>query len=73
LNDFSNALDRSNAFDTKVNNDASKISTDYAAVVALSIRQALSALEITVSRNSDGSFNTGDVIVFLKGQCKRLE
>ncbi|KAL0949421.1 hypothetical protein HGRIS_009482 [Hohenbuehelia grisea] len=65
-NDFANALSRANAFDTKVQNDASKISADYAAIVALSIRQALGATEITISKNSDGSFNTNDVLVFMK-------
>lgn len=67
MNDFSGALSRANAFDTKVNSDASKISQDYASIVALSIRQALAATEITISRNSDGSFNVNDVIVFMKG------
>ncbi|PPQ99075.1 hypothetical protein CVT24_003635 [Panaeolus cyanescens] len=66
LGDFNNALSRANAFDLQVQNDANKISTDYASIVALSIRQALGATEITVSKNSDGSFNTNDVIVFMK-------
>lgn len=68
LGDFSNALTRAKAFDAKVNTDASKISADYASVVALSIRQALGALEITISKNSNGSWNTADVIVFMKGK-----
>ncbi|KAF9451663.1 DUF1793-domain-containing protein [Macrolepiota fuliginosa MF-IS2] len=66
LSDFPNALSRANAFDTKVSSDASKISADYASVVALSIRQALAATEITISRASDGSFNINDIIVFMK-------
>ncbi|KXN86419.1 hypothetical protein AN958_10281 [Leucoagaricus sp. SymC.cos] len=66
LNDFSHALSRANAFDSKVNSDASKISSDYASIVAISARQALAAIEITISKNSDGSFNTNDVIVFMK-------
>ncbi|KAF8974432.1 DUF1793-domain-containing protein [Flammula alnicola] len=57
---------RAQAFDSKVANDANKISADYASVVALSIRQALGATEITLSKNADGSFNTNDVIVFMK-------
>lgn len=67
LNDYAAALSRAQAFDTKVNNDATKISTDYAAIVALSLRQALGAIEITISKNADGSYNTNDVIVFMKG------
>ncbi|KDR83620.1 hypothetical protein GALMADRAFT_85982 [Galerina marginata CBS 339.88] len=66
LGDFNNALSRARAFDTKVNSDASKISSDYASIVALSIRQALGATEITISKNNDGTFNTNDVIVFMK-------
>ncbi|PFH52830.1 hypothetical protein AMATHDRAFT_73955 [Amanita thiersii Skay4041] len=66
FNDFNNALSRAQAFDTKVNNDASRISADYAAIVKLSIRQALAATEITISKNNDGSWNTNDIIVFMK-------
>ncbi|KAH9482400.1 Glutaminase A [Psilocybe cubensis] len=66
LDDFKNALARAQAFDSKVNSDATKISADYASIVALSIRQALGAIEITVSKNSDGTFNTDDVLVFMK-------
>ncbi|KAG5342508.1 hypothetical protein C0989_000636 [Termitomyces sp. Mn162] len=53
--------------DSRVQRDAQKISTDYAAVVALSLRQAIGATEITISRSSDGSWNTSDVLVFQKG------
>ncbi|KAF9464433.1 DUF1793-domain-containing protein [Collybia nuda] len=66
LGDFSNALSRAKAFDAKVNTDATRISTDYASVVALSIRQSLGAMEVTISKNSNGSWNTADVIVFMK-------
>ncbi len=55
------------SFDLKVNTDASKISSDYASIVELSVRQVLGATEITVSRNADGSFNTSDVLIFMKG------
>lgn len=67
LQDYDNALDRAYAFDAQVDSDASAISSDYAGLVSLSIRQLLGAIEITLSKNSDGSFNTSDVIVFLKG------
>ncbi|KAI0638108.1 DUF1793-domain-containing protein [Trametes polyzona] len=66
LNDYNNALARARAFDAKVNADATKISADYAAIVALSIRQGFGATEITVSRTSNGGFNTNDVLVFMK-------
>ncbi|ESK94383.1 glutaminase, partial [Moniliophthora roreri MCA 2997] len=66
LGDFANALTRANAFDAKLNTDANKISADYASIAALSVRQAFGATEVTISRNSDGSWNTNDVIVFMK-------
>jgi hypothetical protein len=71
LGDFSAALSRANAFDAQVQTDASKISTDYAAVVALSIRQAFAATELTVSKTATGAFNTSDVILFMKGESEK--
>ncbi|KAF8897656.1 DUF1793-domain-containing protein [Infundibulicybe gibba] len=59
LGDFSGALSRAQAFDTKVNTDANKISADYASIVALSIRQALGA---TKSPSPRTNVNTVDVI-----------
>ncbi|CAL1700859.1 unnamed protein product [Somion occarium] len=66
LGSYNDALTRAKAFDDKVNNDASAISSDYASIVALSIRQAFGATEITVSKGSNGSFNTSDVLMFMK-------
>ncbi|KAJ7368444.1 DUF1793-domain-containing protein [Mycena albidolilacea] len=66
LGDFSAALTRANAFDAKVQTDAGKISADYASIVALSIRQAFMATELTISKTSTGAFNTTDVILFMK-------
>ncbi|KAJ7765010.1 hypothetical protein DFH07DRAFT_371236 [Mycena maculata] len=66
LDDYSAALTRANTFDAQVQTDASAISADYAAVVALSIRQALAGIEITISKTSTGAFNTSDILVFLK-------
>jgi hypothetical protein len=67
LTDFPTALSRANTFDTQVNNDASNITPDYAGLVALSIRQAFGATEVTVSKTGENSFNTDDVLVFMKG------
>ena len=66
LSDYSAALSRANSFDEKVNSDASKISSDYASIVALSIRQAFAATEITISKTSSGEWNTSDVKMFMK-------
>lgn len=66
LGDYSNALSRANSFDAKLNSDSSAISSDYAAITALSVRQAFGATEISISKNSDGSWNTDDVLMFMK-------
>ncbi|KAH0587707.1 hypothetical protein H2248_006471 [Termitomyces sp. 'cryptogamus'] len=66
IRDYHNALSGAMLLDSRVQRDAQKISTDYAAVVALSLRQAIGATEITISRSSDGSWNTSDVLVFQK-------
>jgi hypothetical protein len=67
LADFGPALARANALDAKVQADAMKISADYAAVAALSLRQAVGATEITVSKDASGAFNASDVLMFMKG------
>ncbi|EMD40792.1 hypothetical protein CERSUDRAFT_103175 [Gelatoporia subvermispora B] len=66
LQDFPNALARADAFDAQVNADASQISSNYAGLVALSIRQGFGAIEITLSKDASGQFNTSDIMAFLK-------
>lgn len=56
IDDYSDALNRSQAFDSRVSSDASAISTDYAGIVAASIRQAFGATEITISKVWISSF-----------------
>ncbi|KAG6869299.1 hypothetical protein C0993_000052 [Termitomyces sp. T159_Od127] len=68
LRDYHNALFKATLLDAQVEHDGKKISADYAAIVALSLRQAVGATEITISRRKDGSWNSSDVLVFLKGQ-----
>jgi hypothetical protein len=72
MNDYSSALSTAEAFDTKLQTDASAISSDYADVVALSVRQAFGAMEITVSSDGDNSWNSSDVLVFLKGEVPKI-
>lgn len=67
MGDYSDALSIAKAFDSKLSAEASAISENYAGVVALSVRQALGALEITISKTAEGAWNTSDVMVFLKG------
>ncbi|KZV67101.1 DUF1793-domain-containing protein [Peniophora sp. CONT] len=65
VGDYSAAVTRAKTFDDKVHKDASKISSDYAGIVALSLRQAFGATELTVSKTSSG-YNASDVLMFMK-------
>lgn len=67
LGDYSNAIKSAQAFDLKLSTDAIKISEDYASLVPLSVRQALGSIEITVSKDANGTYNTDDVLIFMKG------
>jgi hypothetical protein len=40
--------------------------SDYADLISLTARQAYMATELTVGRNTDGSVNTSDVMMFVK-------
>jgi hypothetical protein len=65
--DFAEALALSNAFDAKVQSEATaSVSAHYAALCAIAARQVYSGLEITVGKATDGSYNTSDVMVFVK-------
>ncbi|KAJ7781111.1 DUF1793-domain-containing protein [Mycena metata] len=66
MGEYVDALARNSKFDAQVQSDAMAISADYAAIVALSIRQTLGATDITISKNDDGSWNATDVLVFMK-------
>lgn len=68
LGRYSTALANANAFDAKISSDAGKISSNYAGIAELSVRQALGAIEITISKSSNGAWNTNDVLVFMKGE-----
>uniref|UniRef100_D8PPI6 Glutaminase A n=1 Tax=Schizophyllum commune (strain H4-8 / FGSC 9210) TaxID=578458 RepID=D8PPI6_SCHCM len=74
LGDYKDALSRAQKLDEQIDSDASAISNDYASITALSVRQALAALEITTpcrfsvmadalaEISSNGNTNTVDVI-----------
>ncbi len=66
LDDFDNALNSSTQLDDQIKGDAAKFSLGYSDLLSLVARQAMSALEITVSKNSDGSFNSSDIMAFMK-------
>lgn len=65
--DYAQALALSSAFDAKVLSEATaSVSAHYAALCAIAARQVYSGLEITVGKAQDGSYNTSDVMVFVK-------
>ncbi len=59
-------LGASAQLDNQITGDALKLSLNYPELLSLVTRQAMSALEITVSKNPDGSFNSSDVMAFMK-------
>ncbi|KAG7452128.1 uncharacterized protein BT62DRAFT_990443 [Guyanagaster necrorhizus] len=73
LSDFSNARQRAIDLDDKIVSDARQVSDNYADLVTLAARQAL-AVDITVSKDSEGQWNTSDVMTFMKdvGNSRRV-
>ncbi|KAK0211017.1 hypothetical protein DFS33DRAFT_345734 [Desarmillaria ectypa] len=63
--DFSNTKQRAIDLDNKVMSGARQISDNYADLVALAARQALTA-DITVFKDSEGQWNMLDVMTFMK-------
>lgn len=65
--DYSGALSRAVALDQKILNAAAKISSQYSDIVALSTRQTMSALDITVGTDASGSVVVpSDIMIFMK-------
>ncbi|KAF5369606.1 hypothetical protein D9757_010466 [Collybiopsis confluens] len=65
LIDYSAALARAKALDLKLQIASQGISSAYADIVALSMRQTFGATELTIS-GSPGAWNTSDVLMFIK-------
>lgn len=59
-------MNLSKQVDSQIVGDGLKVSSKYSDLLSLVVRQALSAIEITVSKNDDGSFNANDIMAFLK-------
>ena len=66
MDDFPRAQQTAAEFDRKLLEAGLAISGDYAGLLALSARQVLASLDITISRGSDGVWNLTDVLVFMK-------
>jgi hypothetical protein len=64
--DYLTAFDAASILDSRIAADAGAISSTYADICTLSIRQIFGAIELTISKNSDKSYNTSDLLLFLK-------
>ena len=63
LDHFDDALSASIEFDNKLLADANSISEEYAGLISLTTRQAMSAIEYTIKRDD---LNISDVKAFMK-------
>lgn len=66
MNDFQRAQQAAHAFDAETLNAGSNISSEYADLLALTSRQVLSSIDITLALGSDGNWNFSDILVFMK-------
>ncbi|KLO07713.1 DUF1793-domain-containing protein [Schizopora paradoxa] len=66
LDDYDNASNQASRLDSQISTDALKTSSKYSELLSLVARQAVSSIEITVSKNVDGSFNSSDIMAFMK-------
>lgn len=67
LNDFESALDNAIALDNQIHHDGSQVSTNYYDLLALTTRQAMGAIDITVGQDSSGNLNASDIKAFTRG------
>jgi len=63
LQNFANAQSQAEAFDNNLVNDARSMSQEYADLVSISLRAAVSSLEITLPQNDNGQWNLSDVSI----------
>lgn len=66
MEDFNGILLNSISIDNAVRADGLAVSPEYADILALSLRQVMASMEITISVGSDGQWNTSDIMSFMK-------
>lgn len=66
MGDFQRAQQAAVAFDAELLNAGTTISNGYADLLALTARQVLSSIDITLAKGSDGNWNFTDTLVFMK-------
>lgn len=58
-------MNLSKQLDNQIISDAANISLPYIDLLSLVARQSMSAIEITLSKNPDGSLNPSDIMAFM--------
>ena len=66
MDDFSRAQQAAAAYDAEMLATGSTVSGNYADLLALSARQTMASIDITLALGSDGQWNFTDVLVFMK-------
>ena len=66
LDDFPRAAAVSSALDAQLRDAGNSISAEYADLLALSARQVMGSLDITLSKTSGGEWNFADTKVFMR-------
>ena len=66
MDDFGRAQQAAESHDAKLLAAGSAISSNYADLLALSARQVLGSIDITLALGSDGNWNFSDTLVFMK-------
>lgn len=66
LDDYDRAASAAAAFDSQITSAASSISSQYAELLALSSRQLMGNLDITISKIGSNDWNTSDIMIFTK-------
>ena len=66
MDDFQRAQQAAATYDSELLGAGKNISDNYASLLALSARQVIGSIYITISRGDDGAWNTSDVMAFMK-------
>ena len=66
MDDFPRAQQAAADYDARLLAAGSTISSNYVDLLALSARQVLGSIDITLALGSDGNWNLSDTLVFMK-------
>ena len=66
INDFDNASQRAQALDHRILQDAASVSSLLGDLVSLAVPQVYGSAQITIGRDTNGNFDSSDVMVFMK-------